>query len=162
MLWGRVHGFSHPGLSAHLLRRVDYGLAVPYRLRLFSGDRLLAATEHETIEQVGRAIGEFPLDEVIKGESAGGGLEVHWETTYHDAGGTRPASAEEQDQVFEAMVERHGEVTVEQMPPCRRCGRKAPEHRERYPVRTTPEGPIYFDCWTPEERDELLPPGWPR
>ncbi|MGH2966880.1 MAG: hypothetical protein ACRDMH_16060 [Solirubrobacterales bacterium] len=133
-----------------------------YRLRLFSGDRLLLATDHATTREAGRALGEFPLDEVIEGKAGATGVEVRWETTHRDASGQRPATAEEEDEVFEAMVKRHAEVTVEQMPECQRCGRKGVDHLDRYPLRTTLEGPIYYDCWTQEERDRLLPSDWPR
>ena len=135
---------------------------MPYRLRLFSGDRLLLATDHETTEEAGRALGEFPVDEVIEGEAGARGAEIRWQTTHHSAGGERPASPEEEEEIFDAMVKRHAEVTLEQLPPCRRCGAEAIDHEYRYPLLCTPEGPVYYACWTPEDRDRLLPPGWPR
>jgi hypothetical protein len=42
-------------------------------------------------------------------------------------------------------------------PACRYCGRTAADHRHLYPVRGTPSGPIYFDCWA---HPELAKPFW--
>jgi hypothetical protein len=37
-------------------------------------------------------------------------------------------------------------------PRCQSCGRPPREHRHVYPARSTPQGPIYFDCWGAAER----------
>jgi hypothetical protein len=142
---------------ARLRKLVDrYAPAVPYRLRLFSGEQLLVTTEHETTEEVGRRAAEFPLGELMEERPDGSpGASIQREVTYRDeAGQERPASPEEQDEVLFALSERASEIGEAQVEPCQRCGLRRPEHPEpHYPVRGTREGPIYFSCWTPEERE---------
>jgi hypothetical protein len=45
------------------------------------------------------------------------------------------------------------------VPPCPRCGLRRADHDQPLdPVLPTQDGPIYQACWTPEEREEFLPP----
>ena len=86
---------------------------------------------------------------------------IRREVVYRDAGGERPATADEENEVFEALAGRRAGMMEESAPVCLRCGRKAAEHERPYPVRGSIEGSIYFDCWTPEERERILPPDSP-
>jgi hypothetical protein len=125
---------------------------------LFSGDQLLVATDHETPDEVGRRVAEFPLDELTSGS---GQASVRHEVVYRDPNGEeRPATNEEESAVFKGIA-RMSERAEEEMPPCVRCGLKRAEHEGPLnPVRLTSEGPVYLACWTPEEREDDLPPSF--
>jgi hypothetical protein len=129
-----------------------------YRLRLFRPEQLVVATDHETTVGVGRYAAEFPLDDLMETAPDGSAqASVRREVVYRDlAGGERPATAEEEQEVFEALAERMAEVSEQEAPACSRCGNKPAEHEQPvYPVRLTAEGPVYLACWTPEEREDL-------
>jgi len=128
---------------------------MPFRLRLFSEDQMLVATDHDSPEEVGRQAGMFPLDELM--DSGSGAASVRREVVFIDDSGTeRAATAEEDQAVFWAQVERMNELREQETPPCQRCGLKRAEHPEPlFPMRAHPDGPIYFACWTDAERDDL-------
>jgi len=135
---------------------------MPYRLRLYSGSQLLVATDHESAVEAGRQAAEFPLDDLIESHLDGStSASVRREVVYIDAlGDQRPATHDEEEAVFEAMAERITQAGEEEVPACPRCGRKASDHDEPlFPMRLSPEGPVYQACWTADERD-VLPPGF--
>jgi hypothetical protein len=127
---------------------------VPYCLRLFNGNLLVATTEHETTEELGRQAAEYPVGEWMEEAPDGSRrASLRREVVYLDeTGNERRATLEEDNMVFEAMVSRSAEIADGQAPPCPRCGRKAADQEHPYPVWVTPDGPICFGCWTSEER----------
>jgi hypothetical protein len=114
----------------------------------------LVATDHESAEEAGLRVAEFPLGELKKeGQTA-----LRREVVFLDGSGAeRPASAEEENEVFDAISRRMGEITERQTAPCPRCGRRVAEHPDPFPVRLMADGPISFGCWTDEEKSGLDP-----
>jgi len=52
-------------------------------------------------------------------------------------------------------------VTLPLSTRCGHCDRPAAKHEHLSPSRSNPKGPIYFDCWTDEERAEYRAQGFP-
>jgi hypothetical protein len=126
---------------------------MPYRLRLFSGEQLLVSTDEETTELIGRRIAEFPPAELSRAGEPGG---VRHEVVYlEEDGEERPATDDENKEVFQALMKRLAEVAEGEVAPCPRCGRKVTEHEQPYPAKLTPEGMIAFECLTDEERERM-------
>jgi hypothetical protein len=83
---------------------------VPYRLRLYGGDRLLATVQSETTQQVGQRLAEA-LNEQARPELEEDGPPLRWEVSHTRAlGPERPLSPEEEGELFAAMSERHRQI----------------------------------------------------
>ena len=82
-----------------------------------------------------------------------------WPRLRAGAGGVEPGSdAMPADHIpwsVDAMIAGRERDPTRRQARCRLCGRNAAEHSRLYPVRGTPGGPIYFDCWGRREPASL-------
>ena len=134
---------------------------VLYRLRVFSGEHLLATIQGEPTG-LGQQLAEL-INEYTDPEPDAESPEIRWVVRRLDEAGEEQAVAPKEDrEMFAAMAERSEQIAKHRMGACQRCGRPEGEHEgQLYPIQATPKGPIYFECWTKDERDELLPSDWP-
>ena len=119
---------------------------------MLSGRDVVAAAEEESLGVAGRDAAEFPLDYL-----GGGSPEprIRHEVVYVDDAGERPLTPEESKELLNARNLRMAEIVGASRSPCPRCRRRARFHpRPLAPALFSEEGPVYFTCWTPEEREE--------
>ncbi len=123
---------------------------------MFHRDALLLTTSGDTLAEVGKQAAGFPADEWFAEVGPSGQVEgPRYELTYRDeSGAERPATADEDTELFRTRGDEAMKAMIAAQPPCPRCGLRVAEQKHPYPVRATPDGPVCWGCWTDEEREQ--------